>query len=150
LEEIEELGRTVVGLSGRAMRQVRKLLTMLAQMRKDLLPNTRTEAVRRLGWHLGPSREASRASGSDSGPEPTQAPGGGDQIRKYLEEWRRMYKEGEERFKAAREEAARPDDNLACAEERLAAKRAAELEKAGQSDRAAASSHCRATRHTVE
>jgi hypothetical protein len=61
-----------------------------------------------------------------------------------------MYKEGEERFKAAREEAARPDDNLACAEERLAAKRAAELEKAGQSDRAAASSHCRATRHTVE
>ncbi len=96
LEEIEELGRTVVGLSGQAMRQVQKLLTMLAQMRKDLPPSARTEAVRRLGWRLGPSREAGRASVDDSGPEPTQAPGGGNQIRKYLEEWRRMYKEGEE------------------------------------------------------
>jgi hypothetical protein len=129
LEEIEELGRTVVGLSGRAMRQVRKLLTMLAQMRKDLPPSARTEAVRRLGWRLGPSREASEAGVDNSGPEPTQAPGGGDQIRKYLEEWQQMYKEGEERYRAEREEAARPDDDLACAEERLAAKRAAELEK---------------------
>ncbi len=65
----------------------------------------------------------------DSGPEPTQAPGGGDQIRKYLEEWRQKYKEGEERYRAEREEAARSDDGLACAEERLAAKRAAELEE---------------------
>ena len=40
-----------------------------------------------------------------------------------------MYKEGEERYKAARDEAAGPDDSLACAEERLAAKRAAELEE---------------------
>ncbi len=129
MEEIEELGRTVIGLSGLAMWQVRKLLTMLAQMRKDLPPSARTEAVRRLGWHLGPGREASRASVDDSGPELTQAPGGSDQIRNYLEEWRRMYKEGEERYKAARDEAAEPDNSLACAEERLAAKRAAELEK---------------------
>jgi hypothetical protein len=129
LEEIEELGRTVVGLSGQAMRQVRKLSTMLARMRKDLLPNARTEAVRRLGWCLGPGREASRASVDDSGPEPTQAPGGSDQIRKYLEAWRQMCKEGEKRYKATRDEAARPDDSLACAEERLAAKRAAELEE---------------------
>ena len=77
LEEIEDIGRAVVGLSGRAMRQVRKLLTMLAQMRKDLPPSARIEAVRELGWHLGSSREASRASEGDSGPEPTQAPGGG-------------------------------------------------------------------------
>ncbi len=84
LEEIEELGRTVIGLSGRARRQVRKLLTMLAQMRKDLPPSARTEAVRRLGWRLGPGREANGSSVDDSGPEPTQAPGGGDQIRKYL------------------------------------------------------------------
>jgi hypothetical protein len=39
-----------------------------------------------------------------------------------------MYEEGEERYKAVRDEAARPDDSLACAEERLAAKKAAELE----------------------
>jgi hypothetical protein len=111
------------------MRQVRKLLTMLAQMRKNLPPSARTEVVRRLGWRLGPSRGASRASEGNPGPEPTQAPGGGDQIRKYLEDWRRMYKEGEERYKAARDEATIPDDSLICAEERLAAKRAAELEK---------------------
>jgi hypothetical protein len=30
LEEIEEIGRAVAGLKGRAMRQVRRLLTMLA------------------------------------------------------------------------------------------------------------------------
>jgi hypothetical protein len=42
-------------LSGRAMRQVRKLLTMLAQMRKDLPPSARIEAVRELGWCLGSS-----------------------------------------------------------------------------------------------
>ena len=73
-------------------------------------------------------QQASRASEGDSGPEPTQAPGGGSRIRKYLEDWRRMYEEGEERRKATRGEAATPDDSLACAEERLAAKRAAKLE----------------------
>jgi hypothetical protein len=98
-------------------------------MRKDLPPSARNEAVKRLGWRLGPGREASRASTEDSGPEPTQAPEGGDQIRKYLEEWRRKYKESEERYRAEREEAARSDDELAHAEERLAAKRTAELEK---------------------
>ncbi len=108
---------------------MRKLLTMLARMRKDLPPSARTEAVRRLGWRLGPGREASRASAEDSGPEPTQAPEGGDQIRKYLEEWRRKYKESEERYRNEREEAARSDDELAHAEERLATERAAELEK---------------------
>jgi hypothetical protein len=95
-EEIEEFGRKVIGLSGRARRQVRKLLTMLARMRKDLPPGARTEEVRRLGWRRGPGREANGAGADDSGPEPTQAPGGGDQIRKYLEEWRQKYKEGEE------------------------------------------------------
>jgi hypothetical protein len=34
---LEEIGRKVIGLSGRARRQVRKLLTMLARMRKDPL-----------------------------------------------------------------------------------------------------------------
>jgi hypothetical protein len=128
LKEIEEFGRKVIGLSGRARRQVRKLLTMLARMRKDLPPSARTEAVRRLGWRLGPSHEASGASVDNSGPEPTQAPRDGDQIRKYLEEWRQKYKEGEERYRAEREEAARSDDGLACAEEWLVPKRAAELE----------------------
>jgi hypothetical protein len=129
LEEIEEFGRKVTRLSGQARWQVRKLLTMLARMRKDLPPSARTEAVRRLGWRLGPGLEASRASAEDSGPEPTQAPEGGDQIRKYLEEWQRKYKESEERYKNEREEAARSDDELAHAEESLTAERAAELEK---------------------
>jgi hypothetical protein len=62
LEEIEELGRIMIGLSGRAKRQVRKLLTMLARMRKDLPPGAQAEAVRRLGWRLRPIREASRAN----------------------------------------------------------------------------------------
>jgi hypothetical protein len=129
LEEIEEIGRAVVGLSGQAMRQVRKLMTVLTQMRKDLPPSARTEAVRRLGWRLGPSHEVGRASEDDSRPEPTQAPGGGDQIRKYLEDWRRIYEEGEERREAAKSKAVAQNNSLACVEERLAAKRAAELEK---------------------
>jgi hypothetical protein len=129
LEEIEEFGRKVIGLSGRVRRQVRKLLAMLARMRKDLPLSARTKAVRRLGWRLGPGREASRASADDSGPEPTRTPEGGDQIRKYLEEWLQKYKESEERYRSEREEVAGSDDGLACAEERLAAERAAKLEK---------------------
>jgi hypothetical protein len=46
-----------------------------------------------------------------------------------LEDWRQIYEDGEERRRAAREEAAAPDNGLVCAEERLAAKRAAELEE---------------------
>jgi hypothetical protein len=78
LEETEEFGRKVFGLSSRARRQVRRLLATLVRMRKDLPPNARTEAVRRLGWRLGSGREVSRASAEDSGPEPTQVPEGGD------------------------------------------------------------------------
>ncbi len=129
LEEIEELGRTVVGLSGRAMRQVRRLLTVLARMRQDLPPSARSEAVRRRGWRLGPGREASRTSMDDSGPEPTQAPEGSDQIKKYLEVWRKMRGQSKELHGVARNRGAGTDDCLADAEERLAAKRAAELEK---------------------
>jgi hypothetical protein len=98
---------------------------MLARMRKDLPPSARAEAVKRLGWRLGPGLEASRASAEDSGPEPTQAPEGGDQIRRFLEEWRRKCKESEERYRNEREEAVRSDDELAHAEERLATERAA-------------------------
>ena len=61
----------MAGLSGRAMRQVRKLLTMLAQMRKDLPPSARIEVVRELGWRLGSSREAGGTSEGDPGSEPT-------------------------------------------------------------------------------
>jgi hypothetical protein len=129
LEETEEFGRKVIGLSGRARWQVRKLLAVLTRMRKDLPPSARIEAVRRLGWRLGPGLEASRASAEDSGPEPTRAPEGGDQIRKFLEECQRKYKESEERYRSERDEAFRSDDELAHAEERLAAERTAELEK---------------------
>jgi hypothetical protein len=129
LEETEEFGRKVIGLSGGARWQVRKLLAVLTLMRKDLPPSARMEAVRRLGWRLGPGLEASRASAEDSGPEPTRAPEGGDQIRKFLEEWQRKYKESEERYRSERDEAFRSDDESAHAEERLAAERTAELEK---------------------
>jgi hypothetical protein len=129
LEETEEFGRKVIGLSGRARWQVRKLLAVLTRMRKDLPPSARIAAVRRLGWRLGPGLEASRASAEDSGLEPTRAPEGGNQIRKFLEEWQRKYKESEERYRSERDEAFRSDDVLAHAEERLAAERTAELEK---------------------
>jgi hypothetical protein len=56
-------------------------------------------------------------------------PGRGDQIRRFLEGWRRKYKESEERYRSEREEAVRSNDELAHAEEQLAAERAAELEK---------------------
>jgi hypothetical protein len=129
LEETEEFGRKVTGLSGRARWQVRKLLTVLTRMRKDLPPSARIQAVRRLGWRLGPGLEASRARAEDSGPGPAQTPEGGDQIRKFLEEWQRKYKESEERHRSERDEAFRSDDELTHAEEWLAAERAAELEK---------------------
>ncbi len=119
----------VIGLSGQARWQVQKLLAVLTRMRKDLPPSARIEAVRRLGWRLGPGLEASRVSAEDSGPEPTRAPEGGDQIRKFLEDWQRKYKESEERYRAERDEAFRSDDELAQDEEWLAAERTAELEK---------------------
>jgi hypothetical protein len=99
LEETEEFGRKVIGLSGGARWQVRKLLAVLTRMRKDLPPSARIQAVRRLGWRLGPGLEAGRTSAEDSGPGPTQTPEGGDQIRKFLEEWQRKYKESEERYR---------------------------------------------------
>ncbi len=129
LEETEEFGRKVIGLSGRARWQVRKLLAVLARMRKDLPPSARIEGVRRLGWRLGPGLEASRARAGESGPEQTRTPEGGDQIRRSLEEWQRKYKESEERYRNKRDEAFRSDDEVAHAEERLAAERTAELEK---------------------
>jgi hypothetical protein len=129
LEETEEFGRKVTGLSGRARWQVRKLLTVLTRMRKDLPPSARIQAVRRLGWRLGPGLEASRASAENLGPGLMQTPEGGDQIRKFLEEWQQKYKESEERYRSERDEAFRSDDELAHTEERLAAERAAELEK---------------------
>ncbi len=123
------MGRKVTGLSGRARWQVRKLLTVLTRMRKSLPLSARIEAVRRLGWRLGPGIEACRAIAESSGPEPTRMPEGGDQIRKFLEEWQQKYRESEERYRAERDEAFRSDDEAARAEEQLAAERAAELEK---------------------
>jgi hypothetical protein len=46
-----------------------------------------------------------------------------------LDDWQRTCEDHEERFRAVREEMATLDDGLACAEEQLAAKRAAELEE---------------------
>jgi hypothetical protein len=48
---------------------------------------------------------------------------------KYLEDWQRICEDGEEQRGAVREEVTTPDDSLACAEERLAARRAAELKE---------------------
>jgi hypothetical protein len=102
---------------------------MLAQMRKDLSPSARIEAIRELGWRLGSSRKSGGASKDDHGPEQTQPARGTSRIMKYLEDWRRTYEDGEVRRRAAREETATPDNGLACSEERLAAKRAAKLEE---------------------
>jgi hypothetical protein len=129
LEETEEFGRKVTGLSGKARWQVRKLLAVLTRMRKNLPPSARIEAVRRLGWRLGPGIEACRATAERPGPDPTRVPEGGDQIRKFLEEWQQKYKESEERYRAERDEAFRPDDEAGRAEEQLVAERAAELER---------------------
>jgi hypothetical protein len=101
LEETEEFGRKVTGLSGPARWQVRKLLAVLTHMRKNMPPSARIEAVRRLGWRLGPEIEACRAIAERSDPEPTQA--GGGQIRKFLEEWQQKYRESEERYRTERD-----------------------------------------------
>ncbi len=102
---------------------------MLTRMRKSLPPSARIEAVRRLGWRLGPGIEACRAIAERSGPEPARVPEGGDQIRKLLEEWQQKYKESEERYGTERDEAFRSDDEMARAEEQLVAEKAAELEE---------------------
>ncbi len=117
----------VAGLRGRAMQQVWKFLIMLARMRKDLSPSARIEVIRELGWRLGSSSEFGGGSGGDRGPEPARLPEGTSRIMNYLEDWRRRSEDGKERRRAAREEMATPDDGLACAEEQLATKRAAEL-----------------------
>jgi hypothetical protein len=129
LEETEEFGRKVTGLSGRARWQVRKLLAVLTRMRRNLPPSARIEAVRRLGWRLGPGIEACRAIAERPGPEPTRMPEGGDQIRKFLEEWQQKYKESEERYRTERDKAFRSDDEAGRAEEQLVAERAVKLEK---------------------
>jgi hypothetical protein len=117
LEEIEEIGRVVAGLRGRALQQVRRFLVMLTRMRKDLSPSARIEVIRELGWHLGSSRESGGASGGDHGPEPTGPPEGTSRIMSYLESWRQTYESERERRRAEREESAVPGDSLACAEE---------------------------------
>jgi hypothetical protein len=81
LEETEEFGRKVAGLSGRARWQVRKLLAVLTRMRKNLPPSARVEAVRKLGWRLGPGIEACRALAEGTDPKPAQTSGDSDQIK---------------------------------------------------------------------
>jgi hypothetical protein len=98
-------------------------------MRRNLPPSARVEAVRKLGWRLGPGIEACRTIAEGTDPKPAQAPEDGDQIRKFLEEWEQKYRESEERYRAERDEAFRSDDEVARAEEQLAAERAAELKK---------------------
>jgi hypothetical protein len=111
------------------MQQVRRFLTMLARMRKDLSPSTRIEVIRELGWHLGSGRESGGAGGSNRGPEPTLLLEGTSRIMNKLDDWQWTCEDHEERYRAVREEMATLDDGLARSEERLAAKRAAELEE---------------------
>ncbi len=119
----------MTGLSGRARWQVRKLLAVLTRMRKNLPPSARVEAVRKLGWRLGPGIEACRTVTEGAASKSAQAQEGGDQIRKFLEEWQQKYRESEERYRAERDEAFRSDDEVAQTEEQLVAERAAELKK---------------------
>jgi hypothetical protein len=129
LEEIGEIERVVAGLKGRAMQQVQRFLAMLARMRKDLSPSARIEVIRELGWHLGSGRESGGAGGSGRGPEPTWLLEGTSRIMSKLDDWQRTCEDHEEQFRAVREEMATLDEGLTCAEERLAARRAAELEE---------------------
>ncbi len=119
----------VAGLRDRAMQQVRRFLAMLARMRKDLSPSARIDLIKELGWHLGPGHGSGGAGGSGRGPEPTWLLEGTSRIMSGLDTWQRMNEDHEERFRAAWEELAILDYGLACAEERLAAKRAAELKE---------------------
>jgi hypothetical protein len=98
-------------------------------MRKNLPPSARVEAVRRLGWRLGPGIETSGTTTEEASPRPTQASEGGDQIRRFLEDWQQKYRESEERYRAERDEAFRSDDEVTRAQEQLVAERAAELKK---------------------
>jgi hypothetical protein len=102
---------------------------VLTRMRKNLPPSARVEAVRRLGWRLGPGIEACRAIEERPDPEPTQVPEGGDQIRKFLEVWQQKYRESEECYMAERDEAFRSDDEAGCAEVQPTSERTAELGK---------------------
>ncbi len=92
-------------MSGLARWQVRKLLAVLTRMRKNLPPSARVEAVRKLGWRLGPGIEACRTIAEGTDPKPAQTPENSDQIRKFLEEWQQKYRESEERYRAERDEA---------------------------------------------
>ncbi len=65
---------------------------MLTRMRKNLPPSARVEAVRRLGWRLGPGIEAGGTAAEGAGSKPAQTAEGGDQIKKFLEEWQQKYR----------------------------------------------------------
>jgi hypothetical protein len=110
LEEIEEIGRVVARLKGRAMHQVRRFLAMLARMRNDLSPSARIELIKELGWHLGPGRGSGGTCGSGRGPEPTWLLEGTSRIMNKLDDWQRTCEDHEERFRAVREEMAMLDD----------------------------------------
>jgi hypothetical protein len=127
LEDIEELERVVAGLRGQAMQQVRRLVAVLARMRKDLTPSARAHMIKELGWHLGPSYEIGGAGGGSSESEPTWLLEGTGRIMSRLATWEREHQAHVEQFEAVREEMAMLDDGLACAEERLAEERAADL-----------------------
>jgi hypothetical protein len=85
--------------------------------------------ARRRGPVASDSSSSDSSSSSNHEPESTQPSEEGGRIMKYLEDWQRMYEDGKERRGAAGEEMVTPDDGLACAEEQLATKRAAELEE---------------------
>jgi hypothetical protein len=129
LEEIEELEKVVAGLRGQAMQQVRRLFAVLARMRKDLSPSARALMIKDLGWHLGPSCGAEDVGGAGSKSGPTWLLGRTGRIMSGLAAWEQEHQAHAERFKAVREEMAVLDDGLACAEERLAQERAADLKK---------------------
>ncbi len=52
--------------------------TVLTRMRKNLPPSARVEAVRRLGWRLGPGIKAGGTAAGGAGPKPVQTTEGGD------------------------------------------------------------------------
>ncbi len=86
-----ELKRVVAGLRGQAMQQVRRLVAVLARMRKDLTPSARAHMVKVLGWRLGPSHETGGADGGSSESEPTWLLEGTGWIMSRLATWEREH-----------------------------------------------------------
>jgi hypothetical protein len=128
-EDDAGLEEMIACLRGRALQPVRRYVAVLARMRKDLTPSTRSHMIKELGWHLGPTHETGGASRESNEPEPTWLLDGTGRIMNRLATIKEQKQQArEERYRAMQEKLAMLDDGLDDAEESLAQKREAELQ----------------------